>query len=100
MISLKFAKPVILAQAFLGWVCLTAVQYEGWDMGNGRCRSIKLKSGILIKNPLAGKASQKKIGKKVSLVNSLVGKKYIQLLLNERIWQGQTFDKPPYYKKN
>ncbi len=42
----------------------------------------------------------KKIGKKSDFGEFACREKYIQLLLNEHIWQGQTFDKPPYYQKN
>ncbi len=81
---------------FLWWVCCKAAQIhshkEGWDTGIGRHRFIQPNSGILIENPLAGKAGHKKFHK------SVFGKftsmeKYTLRLLTECIWQHKNLTK-------
>jgi hypothetical protein len=52
--------------------------------------------GYLSSIPWPAKLPEK-FSKKVSLANSLQGKKYDQLFFIERIWQSLKFDKSSYY---
>jgi hypothetical protein len=89
LISHNFANFSILANVFLGLVCYAAMQSHSPGRRVGyRCWQAYLNisnSRIFIENPLGGKASQKKIDKKLDLEFTSM-EKCTKLLLTEPIW--------------
>ncbi len=65
--------------------CTNPFPEGGWDTGIGRHRFIHPNSGILIENPLAGKAGQKNSAK-IEFGKFTSMEKYTLQLLTECIW--------------
>jgi hypothetical protein len=99
VISLIFAKSFILAQVFWAGYASQLCSMKGgiWEMAGADPSSQTV--GSLSRTRLPAKPAIKS-WQKSDFGEFACREKYIQLLLNERIWRGQTFDKPPYYQKN